>query len=70
MKELAVEATIAQVVINENDIADLKQKDTDILDGTQAFSEISLDDGLGNIETITHASKEALDNWSCKIRKR
>ena len=52
MKELAVEATIAQVVINENDIADLKQKDTDILDGTQAFSEISLDDGLGNIETL------------------
>ena len=33
MKELAVEATIAQVVINEQDIEDLKQKDSDILSG-------------------------------------
>ena len=32
---LAVEATIAQVVINEQDIAALKQKDSDILDGTK-----------------------------------
>ncbi|MFA5720579.1 MAG: hypothetical protein WC939_05950, partial [Acholeplasmataceae bacterium] len=67
--EFLIEFASMQGDINQHeiDIEDLKQKDTDILDGTQAFTEISLDDGLGNIETITHASKKALDNEVARL---
>jgi hypothetical protein len=40
---------------------EIDQEISDMKDGTSAFTEISLDDGLGNIEKITHASKKALD---------
>ncbi|MFA5720004.1 MAG: hypothetical protein WC939_02960, partial [Acholeplasmataceae bacterium] len=67
--EFLIEFASMQGNINQHDIdiAALEQKDSDILDGTQAFTEISLDDGLGNIETITHASKVALDNEVARL---
>ena len=50
-----------KLLINEQDIEDLKQKDSDILDGTQAFDEITLKDALNNQTSITYASKVADD---------
>jgi hypothetical protein len=62
-------ATTIKDAIDEIDgnVDDLEQLTTDILDGTQAFDEISLDDGLGNIEKITHASKKALDDEVARL---
>jgi hypothetical protein len=62
-------ATTIKDAIDEIDgnVDDNTQELVDMKDGTSAFTEISLDDGLGNIETITHASKKALDDEVARL---
>jgi hypothetical protein len=58
---LEVEGIVAQVVINQNDISALEQKDIDILSGVEPFTEITLKDGSNNQTSITYATKIADD---------